>query len=166
MTAERTRLSCPSAQPDMQDARPFAVISGTAEAPRVAYLKESAVVGPEAFARLGSLNPTQVFRFAATCEAARCVHYTGQRCALAERIVEQLAPVVDALPPCLIRPTCRWYAEQGGEACRRCPQVVTMVSKADDPLNRGALPDVPPAHTVGSPADGPAAMPAQTGRVE
>ncbi len=36
-----------------------------------------------------------------------------------------LDPVVSGLPRCAIRPTCRWFREQGRAACIRCPQVVT-----------------------------------------
>ena len=133
-------LSCPSAQPDMEGARAFGIISGTPEEPRVAYLRADAVVTRAMLAKLGPTDPKHVFRFAATCEEARCAHYDGRRCTLAQRIVEKLDPVVDALPSCLIRPTCRWYAEQGGAACHRCPQVVTMIPRGDDRLNQAAQP--------------------------
>lgn len=133
-------LSCPSAQPDMDGARVFGVITGTPDAPRIAYLKREAVVTRAVMAKLGQVEPTQVFRFAARCEEARCAHFDGQRCMLAQRIVAKLDPVVDAVPPCLIRPTCRWYAEQGADACYRCPQVVTMIPRANDRLNEAALP--------------------------
>jgi hypothetical protein len=125
----------------MEDARVFGIIGGTPEAPRVAYLKVDAVVEPMVFQTLGPIKPTEVFRFAARCEERRCVHYDGHRCALARRIVEQLDPVVDVLPPCLVRTTCRWFAEEGAEACRRCPQVVTVVPPADERLARAASPD-------------------------
>jgi hypothetical protein len=148
MTAPKDGLSCPSAQPNMQDARIFGVIGGSAEEPRIAYLKESAVVDPSALEQLGPLEPTQVFRFAARCEESRCVHFNGSRCTLAERIVAKLAPVVDTLPPCLIRPTCRWYAERGAEACLRCPQVVTMVPSGDETLDQVARPDAPDSATA------------------
>src|SRR5262245_54472478 len=127
MGEDKSGRSCPSAQPDMEGARIFGVLTGTPEEPRVAYLMQTAAVDPEQLPELGTLEPTQVFRFAARCEESRCAHFDGLRCTLARRIVEQLDPVVDDLPPCLIRPTCRWYAEEGGEACRRCPQVITMV---------------------------------------
>jgi len=39
----------------------------------------------------------------------------------------------------MIRATCRWYAEQGGDACMRCTQVVTMIPRRDDALNKAAL---------------------------
>jgi hypothetical protein len=33
---------------------------------------------------------------------------------------------VDGLPPCLIRKECRWYSQEGGEACQRCPGISTV----------------------------------------
>src|SRR5215831_8020770 len=141
MLEQKQRLSCPSAQPDMEGARVFGVIGGSVEEPRVAYLKESAVVDESTFGTLGALQPTHVFRFAARCEEHRCAHYNGQRCTLVQRIVEKLDPVVDLLPSCVVRPTCRWFAEVGSEACRRCPQVITLIPKADDKLNQAARVD-------------------------
>jgi len=141
MLEEKHELSCPSAQPDMEGSRVFGVIGGSVEEPRVAYLKESAVVDVSFYGKLGTLQPTHVFRFAASCEEHRCAHYDGQRCTLIQRIVEKLDPVVDLLPPCLVRPTCRWFAEVGSEACRRCPQVITMIPKGDDKLNQAARMD-------------------------
>ena len=131
-------LSCPSAQPDMVDARVFGLISGPPEEPRISYLEQWVVVEVEALAALQPLAPTHVFRFAARCEESRCSHHDGVRCDLGRRVVEMLEPVVEAAPLCVIRPTCRWFAEQGAEACRRCPQVVTMIPEADDALNRAA----------------------------
>lgn len=127
-------LSCPSAQPDMADARVIGVLSGTSEAPRVAYLKDEARIDPANLPDLGPLEQTQVFRFAARCEETHCAQFREGRCSLGARIVAGLDPVVDALPSCLIRATCRWHAEQGREACLRCPQVVTLVPHGQGPL--------------------------------
>ena len=141
MREEKQGLSCPSAQPDMEGARVFGIIGGSVEEPRVAYLKKGAAVGPSVLKKLANVQPTHVFRFSAKCEERRCAHFNGQRCTLAQRIVEQLDPVVDTLPPCLVRPTCRWFAEVGAEACHRCPQVVTLIPKSDDKLNQAARVD-------------------------
>ena len=134
----------------MAGARPFGVVGGTVDEPRVAYLKAEAVVDAEAYAQRAQVEATRVFRFAAACEQTRCVHFNGSQCTLGQRIVAKLPPVADALPPCLIRSTCRWYAEQGGAACLRCPQVVTMVPEGDDVhgvalAEADAAPSVPPA---------------------
>lgn len=127
----------------MEDARVFGVIGGTPEAPRVAYLKAEAAVTPELGERIGDLHPTQVFRYAARCEESRCAHHDGARCGLGARIAAMLDPVTDSLPSCQIRPSCRWYAEVGGEACRRCPQVVTSIPESQARLREVAAP--PPA---------------------
>jgi hypothetical protein len=135
-----TGLTCPSAQPDMAGARIIGVLAGTPEAPEIAYLAPDAQVDASVLHHLGPLEPTEVFRFAASCEEHRCSHFAAGRCSLARRIVEQLPEVVELLPRCQIRATCRWFAEEGSAACRRCPQVVTRIPKADDALNRAALP--------------------------
>jgi hypothetical protein len=133
------RLSCPSAQPDMQDAHIFGVVAGTPAQPRVAYLKRKAEITDELLGQIGDIDPTRVFRYAARCENGRCAQYEGGRCSLAQRIVSVLPPVVDALPSCQIRDTCRWFAEEGREACLRCPQVVTLVPSDQNALRQAAL---------------------------
>ena len=129
-------FQCPSAQPDMEGARIFGLIGGTVEQPRIQYLKKSAVVGKDSESKLGDIDPTKVFRYAATCERSRCQHFSGETCALANRVANQLTPVVDVAPSCQIRNTFRWHAEQGVQACLRCPQVVTMIPRRDDALNK------------------------------
>jgi hypothetical protein len=142
---EASSRDCPSAQPDMSGARIFGVLSGSSGEPRVAYLKPGVRVPNGILAQLGtSLDPTEVFRFAAACEEHRCNHFDGARCRLGERIARELNPVVDALPPCQIRITCRWFAEQGGAVCLRCPQIITRVP-ADDALSRIAATPTAPA---------------------
>ena len=118
-------LLCPSAQPEMQEVRLLGVVTATGEGPRLAYLKENVPVTDELLSQTAPVQPTQVFRFAAQCEEKRCTHFDRERCKLAKRIVQILPPVVDVLPACLIRSTCRWFQQEGREACVRCPQVVT-----------------------------------------
>jgi hypothetical protein len=133
-------LYCPSAQPDMQDARVLGVVTGSADAPRIAYLKADADVGGAMMEKLGSLDPTHVFRFSAKCEEHRCGQFKDGRCGLGKRIAAGLDPVVSTLPPCLIRSTCRWHAEEGDSICYRCPQVVTLVAEGSARLNKVAAP--------------------------
>ena len=149
MAEKLAGFDCPSAQPDMAGARIFGVVSGCEEEPRVAYLKPGVRVPRSVLAKLGAIEPTQVFRIAAACEEHRCSHFDGARCQLGQRIAQQLAPVVDALPPCQIRVSCRWFAEQGGEVCLRCPQIITRVP-GDDALSRIAVTAPTPAETGGS----------------
>ncbi len=122
----------------MAGARVFGVLGGSGDEPRIAYLKPGVRVPQSMLAQLGAVAPTHIFRFAAACEEHRCCHFDAQRCQLGARIAKDLAPVVDSLPPCQIRVTCRWFAEQGGAVCLRCPQIVTQVPH-DDPLSRIAV---------------------------
>lgn len=131
-------LSCPSAQPDMAEARIFGVVAGTLSEPRIAYLKQRARVTREMLGSLGELDPTLVFRYAGRCENARCGQYADGTCGLGKRILEQLPPVVDALPACQVRQTCRWFAERGAEICLRCPQVMTRVPPDQTALSAAA----------------------------
>jgi hypothetical protein len=136
--------SCPSAQPDMLEARVIGVLSGSASEPRIAYLAQEAVIPAADMPPTLSVDPVEAFRFAARCEDHRCAQHVdgveGGRCGLGARIVAQLDPVVASLPSCTIRASCRWYAEQGREACLRCPQVVTLIPRDGSRLSRAAQP--------------------------
>ena len=136
------RLFCPSAQPNMEDARVLGVVGGTPEAPALAYLNERLAVSDELLASTAPAKPTQVFRFAARCEESKCCHFDGAKCNLATRIVQILPAVTEALPACLIRPECRWYEQEGRAACMRCPQVITETYVPSEEFTRAALGDM------------------------
>jgi hypothetical protein len=108
----------------MDDALIFGVVGGSTAVSEVVYLSRALPV-TEFHGDLQDMDPTHVLRLAAPCEESRCVHFEGSRCTLGARIVEMVPAVVDVLPRCSIRSTCRWYAEQGGSVCMRCPQVIT-----------------------------------------
>jgi hypothetical protein len=138
--ARRTEqaLKCPSAQPGMGDVRVLGVISRDAEQPRLAYLDEPVSATPDMLELAAPAAVSQVFRLSARCEEAKCAHFDGSRCQLAVRIVKLLPEVVDGLPPCTIRPDCRWFRQEGRAACLRCPQIVTGNLEADDVLKEVA----------------------------
>lgn len=133
-------LMCPSAQPDMEDCRVLGVVGGCAEKPRTAYLTQILPATPEILGMAGSVPPGEVFRLAARCEEQKCTHFDGRDCRLATRIVEILPAVVDVLPPCLLRPECRWYQQEGKAACFRCPQVMTRVENPSPEVRLAATP--------------------------
>jgi hypothetical protein len=117
---------CPSAQPGMDQCRIFGVVEHDGPTPMLAYLNEQVPATPEALALAAPLKPTEVFRLAATCAERQCPHFDGADCRLATRVVRLMPPVVEALPPCRIRNACRWYVQEGGGACRRCPGITTV----------------------------------------
>ena len=131
-------LLCPSAQPDMKDARLLGVVGGTAERPELGYLNEHVPVTDQLLTSAAPVRPGQVFRIAARCDEHCCAHFDGTRCRLATRIVQILPAVTEGLPACLIRPTCRWYQQEGRAACLRCPQVITETYEPSADYKRAA----------------------------
>ena len=117
-------LSCPSAQPEFEDAQVLGVHRQGPDGPRLAYVAGT-MPAAEVAGATGAVPSTLVMRFAGRCMTSGCQHFDGLECRLAGRIVEGLSPVTDALPACAIRRTCRWHAQEGAAACHRCPQVVT-----------------------------------------
>jgi hypothetical protein len=118
-------ILCPSARPEMADSQVFGIITGTVEEPHVNYLKQPLPVTEELLKLSAPVTPTEIFRTAAPCAEHNCQHFDGQNCRLAQRVVAQLTTVEEQLPPCSIRRDCRWFQQEGKEACWRCPQVIT-----------------------------------------
>jgi hypothetical protein len=124
----------------MAGARVFGVRRAGPDGARTAYLDRPVEATAEVLALAGPVVPTQVLRLAATCEESRCSHFDGTDCRLASQIVQLLPPVVAVLPRCAIRADCRWFAQEGRAACLRCPQVVTEMADAPEPLKQAARP--------------------------
>src|SRR5262249_51988337 len=114
---------CPSAQPEMQNCRVLGVVQPDST---MVYLNQILPVSETVLAMAAPRKPAEIFRFAATCEESKCSHFDGKECRLATRIVQMMPEAVDTLPPCMIRKECRWYSQEGGAACKRCPQVTTV----------------------------------------
>ena len=117
---------CPSAQPGMDKCQVLGVVQRQGPKPMLEYLKEPLPATSDVLAMAAPLKPTEVFRLSATCAEHKCPHFDGSDCRLATRVVRMLPEVVDILPPCIIRKECRWYFQEGGAACKRCPEVTTV----------------------------------------
>jgi hypothetical protein len=131
---------CPSAQSGWEGSVAIGVIAGTVDQPRVVNFATPQHVTDELLALSAPVTPTEVFRFAAPCMCAGCVHFADDECRLATRIVKLLSPVTDRLPRCAIRPQCRWWRQEGRAACLRCPQVVTANYNPSDAMRLAADP--------------------------
>ncbi len=135
-----TTIRCPSAQPST-DGVVIGVVTGTVEKRRIGYLSQPQPVTDEILSLAGEVEPAQLFRMASPCMGDGCKHFSGGDCGLVKRIVASLDPVVSSLPPCQIRPTCRWFRQEGRAACVRCPQVVTNTYDSTDQQRQIADPD-------------------------
>ena len=117
---------CPSAQPGMDRAMVLGVVQQDGPHPVVEYVNARIPATPEVLAMAAPAKPTEVFRLAATCAEHKCPHFDGADCRLATRVAKMLPPVVDSLPPCVIRKECLWFSQEGAAACMRCPQITTL----------------------------------------
>lgn len=133
---------CPSAQPDMPQSVIFGVVGGTASNPRLRYLAEPLPTTPELLALAEPAEPTEVFRFGAICAQRHCQHFDGAHCMLGAKLATEVSPVTTVPPPCRLRSRCRWWQEQGVEACLRCPVVVTKTPNPSGEVRQAALPEV------------------------
>lgn len=134
------RLSCPSAQPELPGSAVIGVVGRRDGRPHVALLPQPVPLDAVAPLIPESIPATEVLRFGAPCAEHRCGHFDGTGCTLATRIVARLPPVVDRLAPCALRPTCRWWHQEGPAACRRCPQIVTEPLQAGESMRALAMP--------------------------
>ncbi len=86
-------------------------------------------------ATAGNKDPQQHFRFANKCVEHGCKQWTGSRCGVADRIVEEIESLINSneaeLPECSIRSQCRWYSQWNYKACSACPYVVTKITEEE-----------------------------------
>jgi hypothetical protein len=131
---------CPSAQPEMTGSVAFGVVGGTAAEPRVSWIERPVPVTEGLLALTGPVPPTQVLRIAAPCQENACCHFDGADCRLATKLVQLMPAVTQSLPPCRIRPDCRWFLQEGRAACAVCPQIVTCSVNPSEELAIAATP--------------------------
>lgn len=136
-------LLCPSASADTDNAVVLGVILGSIDGPRLRPLEQPVPVNEAILRSTAPLPPTQVLRLAAACQRHECRHFSDDRCAFAAKAVRLLPEVSESLPFCTIRGRCRWFAQEAGAACRRCPQVVTHVVDPSPPMAMAGDPLVP-----------------------
>jgi hypothetical protein len=128
-------LSCPAAPPHWPEAKIFGIAGGTIDHPEITFLDEAVPVTPELLAAATPVHPREVFRFSATCKQGGCPHWSDDepgRCTLVSAILKEFDPVTDALPPCAIRKSCRWWAQEGRAACQRCAGIATDTGELPD----------------------------------
>lgn len=133
---------CPSARPEMPGAVIFGVVGGTVDEPRVRHLAQPLPVTGELLALVEPASPLAVYRTAAPCAESACSHFAAGQCRLVSRVVSELPEATPALPVCRLRPTCKWWQQEGREACLRCPIIVTATALPSDAFLHAVDPSV------------------------
>lgn len=69
------------------------------------------------------------FRFTNKCIENGCKQWNGKGCGLSDFIIKYLDKVqpAEVLPACSIRVQCRWFIQQGADACKICPYVAMEI---------------------------------------
>jgi len=118
-------IKCPSAQPGLPSAQIIAVVRRGAQSATVEMLRSP--LPPDTFDSVipPGVRTTEVLRFSAACMEDACSHFRSGQCTLVQRVVRQLPADDTRLQFCAIRPTCRWFLQEGVAACRRCVYIVT-----------------------------------------
>ncbi|MBB3839316.1 hypothetical protein FHS57_003322 [Runella defluvii] len=125
------KATCPSAEP-----KAGAVLLGVVKQDGEVALLSQRIEIDEHFIETASQGRDlgQRFRFASPCAAKGCANWSGHHCMVLD-IARQLAhiePHVDELlPACSIRTTCRWFMQEGGDACRICPKINTGFAEVE-----------------------------------
>lgn len=119
------KATCPSAEP-----KAGAVLLGVVKQNGEVNLLSQRIEIDETFIETASQGRDlgQRFRFASPCAAKGCANWSGHHCMVLD-IASQLAHVEPlsqfTLPACSIRDSCRWFMQDGADACRICPKINT-----------------------------------------
>jgi hypothetical protein len=118
---------------------------------RVAYAAERVLVDEEFVTAAQEGRPAESrFRFSSPCVRGACRQWTGDRCGVIDDVLAAVGgdagspvPGPGELPNCSIRPTCRWFAQAGAEACAVCLRVITDASTRPWQVSSERLADSP-----------------------
>lgn len=119
------KATCPSAEP-----KAGAVLLGVVKQNGEVNLLSQRIEIDETFIEtaLQGRDLGQRFRFASPCAAKGCANWSGHHCMVLD-IARQLAHIEPlsqfTLPACSIRDSCRWFMQDGADACHICPKINT-----------------------------------------
>jgi len=72
-------------------------------------------------------KPEKRFRFASPCAKVACKQWNSGRCGVLDNVFNCVPQEhrITEIPQCSIRNQCRWYQQNGYEACTVCPLIIT-----------------------------------------
>lgn len=67
----------------------------------------------------------QKFRFVNKCLKSGCKQWTGDSCGVITRVLSTIEESIlkSDIPECSIRSNCRWFSQDGYNACKACPLI-------------------------------------------
>lgn len=127
MLAEKNKILCPSSK-----CTEGAILLGIVLPDGKVAISSTEYIVDEEFvseAKKGR-TPEDRFRFSTPCAVSKCGNWNGTRCSVIDLVDEEVkerigkAPADFVPPACAIRPGCRWYLQNGSQACFACEFVV------------------------------------------
>jgi hypothetical protein len=116
--------SCPSSH-----AKPGAILLGKVnESGTIGYIQTPIEIDEAFIEAAGDMDLERSFRFSSKCVKNGCAQWQDGQCGVIKKVMqfnEGFHLQHPALPDCSIRPTCRWYSQEGEKACSYCPYVIT-----------------------------------------
>lgn len=78
-------------------------------------------------------SPGRQFRFTNKCLESGCKQWKGNRCNVSDQIITAIDILSSntELPVCDIRPQCRWFIQNGTDACKVCPIVISETTSEE-----------------------------------
>jgi len=114
--------SCPSSVA-VEGANLLGVVN---EEGTIGYIGNQIEVTKELLSQISQIpHPEKHFRFSNKCVECGCKQWQGGNCSVIKNIISSDSEKSNRLPSCSIRPTCRWYSQEGSEACYHCAFVIT-----------------------------------------
>jgi hypothetical protein len=116
------KFSCPSA-PLHESSKLLGIVNQEGE---VAILPQPLAVDENFIENaLEGRTPEKRFRFTNKCVKSACQQWNGDSCGVIKTVLEKIEEQYwkTELPACGIRDTCRWFFQEGGNACKVCPLV-------------------------------------------
>ena len=97
---------------------------------KIAFLPDLMPIDAEFLALAEEGRPLgQRFRFTHKCVKSACGYWSNSKCNVLDNVREHIDFQEETtFPDCAIRPQCRWFLQEGVQACRICPLIKTDMS--------------------------------------
>ncbi|WP_375444061.1 hypothetical protein [uncultured Fibrella sp.] len=94
----------------------------------ISLLAEPIAVTPDFVEAATAAGPAEErFRFVNKCVEKGCAKWGAGGCSVVAGALKRIQAAQEAiLPSCGIRPSCRWFMQEGAAACHVCPQVTYL----------------------------------------
>lgn len=66
-----------------------------------------------------------IVRVANKCHTNKCLNWEDNKCSLPSLFLSAIDDIISNQEKCMIKDSCRWFAQEGGRICLKCPLIST-----------------------------------------